>query len=121
MGQILSILRTRPPSGGDQIRALPRSPKGSPEEEGLKQKLREALRPLYRLGISPVDADVVNCHVTDDGCRVILVDHGQDEVFEPLSGSELDERVEEKTEGIISQHRQLRGLHFCETEGMLAL
>lgn len=96
-------------AGGDQIRALPGLPAGSPEEEELKQKLREALRPLYRLGISPVDADVVNCHITGDGRRIVLVDHGQDEVIEPLSGSELDERVEEKTEGIISQHRQLRG------------
>ncbi|OIW30514.1 hypothetical protein CONLIGDRAFT_630491 [Coniochaeta ligniaria NRRL 30616] len=68
----------------------------------LERMVQTALRAIYGLGVSPCDANLVNCHVVGD--RVMIVDHEQDEDLEEGLRDRLDEVVEAKAERIMARH-----------------
>jgi hypothetical protein len=67
--------------------------------------LKAALLPIYRLGISPTDANLSNCHVVGD--RIVVVEHEQDERLDEDSGHSLEDRVDGLVDSIMWFHRRL--------------
>ncbi|KAH8907417.1 hypothetical protein BR93DRAFT_977359 [Coniochaeta sp. PMI_546] len=68
----------------------------------LERMVQTALRAIYSMGVSPCDANLVNCHVVGD--RIMIVDHEQDEELEEEYKDQLDELVEAKAESIMDRH-----------------
>lgn len=85
--------------GGRQLATVSYADHGFDELKGM---VRTAIGAIYRLGMSPYDANLVNCHVV--GGRVMVVDHEQDEVLEDDMEYRLDKLIEAKTDSIMSRH-----------------
>lgn len=94
--------------GGRQLGGVSYSEYGF---DTLKSMVRESLAAIYRLGLSPCDANPVNCLVVGD--RVVIVDHEQDE--------ELDERRAGVRRGAVDRRKDRWGhgaaLGMPRTEG----
>ena len=85
--------------GGKQLLAVTYSERG---REELRAMLGTALRAIYELGISPYDANLLNCHVVND--RIVVVDHEQDEELEQDLRHRVDELVEGKADSVMRRH-----------------
>jgi hypothetical protein len=68
----------------------------------LKGMVKSAVAAIFRLGIFPADANLVNCHVV--GQRVMIVDHELDEEVENDPEVTLEELIDAKTDSIMCRH-----------------
>lgn len=91
--------------GGKQLLAISYS---EYSREELQDMLLTALRAIYGLGISPYDANLLNCHVVDG--RVVIVDHEQDEDIDEDYRDMLDDIIEGKADSIIRRHWEVHKL-----------
>lgn len=67
--------------------------------------VRTALEAIYRLGVSPTDANLGNCLIVGD--RIVVVDHEQDEELQEdnLKEWSLEELVDGMVDCIVEQHQ----------------
>lgn len=86
--------------GGRQLLVVPYS---EVSRDGLRRMLVAALRPIFERGISPNDANLLNCHVID-GQRIIILDHEQDEDLDDDLMDRIDEVVEGMADSIMRRH-----------------
>lgn len=89
--------------GGKQLLVVPYS---EVPRDDLRRMLVAALRPIYERGISPSDANLLNCHVIE-GRRVVIVDHEQDEDLDDDLMDGIDEVVEGMADSIMRRHWQV--------------
>ena len=71
--------------------------------DDLRRMLVAALRPIYERGVSPSDANLLDCHVID-GQRVVIVDHEQDVDLDDDLKDRIDEVVEGMADSIMRRH-----------------
>ncbi|KAH8907561.1 hypothetical protein BR93DRAFT_967454 [Coniochaeta sp. PMI_546] len=71
----------------------------------LRDMAKTAVGAIYRLGVAPSDANLVNCHVVA-GDRIMIVDHEQDEEVDAdyLKGHAVEEFIEAKVDSIMERY-----------------
>ncbi|OIW31923.1 hypothetical protein CONLIGDRAFT_667740 [Coniochaeta ligniaria NRRL 30616] len=76
---------------------------GDYEADDLRGMLKTAIGAIYRLGVSPCDANLVNCHVVA-GNRIMIVDHEQDEELDDEKSHHVEELIEAKVDSIMERY-----------------
>lgn len=90
--------------GGKQLAAVAC---GEYDADELRSMVKTAVGAVYRLGVSPSDANLVNCHVVD-GDRVMIVDHEQDVELDDGEGHHVEELIEDKVDSIMERYWNVR-------------
>lgn len=70
------------------------------DPEQLRAMVRDALGSIYRLGILPCDANLVNCHMVGD--RVMVVDHEPDQEIEDDDEISTDQLIDSAVRRIMA-------------------
>lgn len=86
--------------GGKQLAAVSY---GEYEADDLRSMVKTAIGAIYSLGVSPSDANLVNCHVVD-GNRVMIVDHEQDVELDDEKDHHVEELIEDKVDSIMERY-----------------